>query len=133
MLNIEFHLNELKYRFVYILFSVFITFLFSYLHVKILMYLLAEPFLRHQSKRLYIFETDFIFTNIFEAFSSYITISFIVTIYIMLPFCSYIIFGFVQVGLFFYEKNLINIVFITITVLSLFSFFFYIIYFYHQF
>jgi sec-independent protein translocase protein TatC len=83
------------------------------------MYLLALPFIMYKSKELNTFETDFIFTNIFEAFYSYIIISFIVAFYIMLPFCLYIILGFIQVGLFLYEKCFLNIFLIKIFILSL--------------
>jgi sec-independent protein translocase protein TatC len=124
MLNIQSHLNELKLRFIYIFVSFFSTFFFSYLYVDILMYLLALPFIRYKSKGFNIFETDFIFTSIFEAFYSYITISFIVSFYIMLPLFIYTILGFIQVGLFLYEKHLLSTLISNILILSVLAIFF---------
>ncbi|YP_001874788.1 sec-independent protein translocase protein TatC (mitochondrion) [Hemiselmis andersenii] len=72
------------------------------------MYLVALPFLKMKIGIITSLQHDFIYTNIFEAFTSYITLAFITTVYLLLPLFLYLIFGFFKLGLFSYEKNHIS-------------------------
>nr|YP_009476624.1 TatC [Chroomonas placoidea]AVM81117.1 TatC [Chroomonas placoidea] len=104
-LSIETHFKELKYRILYISFSWLITFFFSYLNVTYIIYILTLPFLQIKKVNTNLNQSDFIFTNIFEAFSSYVLVSFVTTIYLLLPVISYSCFAFLKSGLMKHEQK----------------------------
>lgn len=105
MLNIIGHLKEVKYRIFYISFCFITTFLCSYFHIEFIIYLVTLPLLKNEKFCLSLKQSDFIFTNIFEAFSSYIFLSFIITIYLTSPILIYFSFSFIKSGLIKYEKQ----------------------------
>lgn len=110
MLNFEKHLNELKYRTLYISLSFLLTFITCYTKVQIIIYFFTLPLLNTKKVNCLLNQYDFIFTNIFEAFSSYTFISFITTLYLTLPIFLYLFFSFIKLGLLRYEKKYINFI-----------------------
>lgn len=103
MLNFFSHVNELRWRLIYASIAFLSAFICSYLNITVVIYLFTLPFLKISKKS--IFESDFIFTNIFEAFSSYIYICLIVSLCAAIPFFIYITFSFFKVGLLNHEKK----------------------------
>jgi len=105
MLNINFHVLELKVRFYYILFSFCLTFLISYLYAETLIYLYTFPFLKFQVFSHKVIITNFIFTNISEAFNCHIYIALVLTSYFTILIFIHNLFSYLQIGLFKYEKK----------------------------
>lgn len=105
MLTIQIHFKEVRYRILYLSFSCLLTFFFSYLNITYLIYMFMLPFLNIKKVDSILYQSDFIFTNVSEAFSSYILVSFIVTIYLLLPLILYSCFSFLKSGLTKHEKN----------------------------
>ena len=103
-LTIEIHFKEIKYRIIYISLSFLLTFFCGYLNITNIIYMLTLPFLKLKKLNLISNQTDFIFTNIFEAFSSYIFLSLIITVYLLLPIIIYSSFSFFKSGLIKHEK-----------------------------
>jgi len=108
MLSLQIHFQELTFRLVYVTFAFFNTFLICYIYIDVIMYLVAFPFLKLKTGLITSLQHDFIYTNIFEAFTSYLTLAFIITIYLVLPLFLYSLFEFLKLGLFAYEKNYIG-------------------------
>ena len=77
------HIDEIKTRFFYVLFSATITFSICYLFCFELTTLIARPFI-HQPPPIY-----FIFTDLTEAFSTNLKICFISTVYLNFPAALY--------------------------------------------
>lgn len=123
MLNFYTHLNEIRYRILYISFSGLITFLCVYTHIELILYLWSLPFLNNKKIVISLNQSDFIYTNIYEAFSSYLFLSLIITFYLTIPLVIKTWFSFVKPGLLKYEKQyvlfIINI-FLLFGILSLF-------------
>ena len=137
MLSVENHLNELKLRSVYILILFKLTFLCCYLYVDTIIYIIVNPFLKYRFDKLHITNYDFISTNMLEVFYTYIFVSILVTFILIIPLIIYIVFEFLSVGLYIYEriwlKNLLvvclllsitAIIFVYICLLPLFINFF---------
>lgn len=104
MLNFITHAHELKLKLYYVIFSFFSTFITSYLFISQLINLLSIPFL----KFVRLEESDFIFTNIFEVFNTYMLLSFYVSLFLNIPIFWYFFFSFIKPGLFTYEKLFLN-------------------------
>lgn len=124
MLSIQKHANELKIRFVYIFILFVLTFSVAYYYTEILIYIISNPFLQSKINRFHIIEKDFICTNIFEVFYTYILISFILALCLIIPVTMYILLDFFKIGLYSYEKkSLIQFLWLSF-VLVLFTFIF---------
>ena len=120
MLNFKNHLSEFAFILSYIIFSFFLTFFTSYLFAPQLIKLLFLPL----SEFIKTEDYDFIFTNIFEVFSTYLTLAFYNAIILNFPLFLYFIYSFVKPGLFKFEKNFINLIFKIVVSFTLFSFLF---------
>jgi Sec-independent protein secretion pathway component TatC len=120
MINIKLHFKELKLRLIFILITIFNSFIFSYLYIDILVYLSAFSFLKYKLKNFF-FQTDFIFTNILEAFYSYLVMAVATSLYVTLPIFLYTTISFIQIGLFLYEKEQIYILIGNMVILFLLS------------
>lgn len=120
MFNLKNHLNELFFIFSYAAFSFCSTFFVSYLFAPQLIKLLFLPL----SKFIKTEDYDFIFTNIFEVFSTYLTLAFYSSILLNLPLFLYFIYLFIKPGLFRFEKNFITLIFKCIIIFVFFSFLF---------
>jgi sec-independent protein translocase protein TatC len=107
MLNLRFHFFELKFRFFYLFIEFFLTFLVSYFYAEKLIYLYTLPFLKSQIISPKIVLTNFIFTNLSEAFYSYIYISLIISIYFTFLLLLYNFFSYIKIGLFKHEKKIL--------------------------
>ena len=92
-LNIVINFLEFKYRFIYLLISVFNTFLVCFYYKVELFYLIAKSFL--------LIEKGFIYTNLLDPIIIYIKLSFLACLLIGLPVYLYI-FGF------FFFKSMYN-------------------------
>jgi len=104
---------ELKIRFFYCLFSLFVTILFCYIYSDAIIYLFVNPILIKMSSQ------RFIFTSLKEIFFMYLKFSFIMGILISIPiFIIQLLFFFIN-GLYKYE------VFYILTFLLLSCFFIY--------
>ncbi len=103
MLNFKFHLIEFKFKLFYFFFSFLATFICSYLFSPNLINILSSPFLKFVNKD----DSDFIFTNVFEVFSTYYTLAFYSSCFFNIPLGLYFILCFVKSGLFEYEKKIL--------------------------
>ena len=95
------HMYELKYRFFYYIFSNIITIIVSYEFSNELIYILVKPLLYNKTHKI----DQLIFTNITEAFFTFINISIFFALYFTLPILFYHIFFYILPGLYRYEKN----------------------------
>ena len=116
MLNFHFHLAELKFRFFYGFFSFFLTVVVSYFYAETLTYFYTLPFLKFQLLSNKIVLTNFIFTNLSEAFYSYIYVAVFTSFYFSIFVFIQSFFSYIKTGLFSYEKELLY-KFITIFVI----------------
>lgn len=107
MLNIHFHFFEFKIRFFYILFTFFLTFFVSYVYIESLIYLYTFPLLKFQLLTNKFVLSNFIFTNVFEVFSSYVYLSGVVALYFTFFISLYNCLLYIQLGLLKYEKELL--------------------------
>lgn len=103
MLNFKVHLYELKLKIYYYFFSVFMTFIISYIFAPNLINILSYPFLRFVTGD----DFDFIFTSIFEVFATYYTLAFYCCFFFNIPLGLYFIIAFIKSGLFRYEKEIL--------------------------
>ena len=103
MLNFRVHFYELKLKIYYLFLSVFISFVISYFFAPNLISLLSYPFLRFVTTD----DSDFIFTSIFEVFTTYYMLAFYSCFFFNIPFGLYLGFTFLKSGLFKYEKEFI--------------------------
>lgn len=112
-MNIYLHFNELKIRFLYIVFSFFFTFMTSYLKIDVFLFLMSQ-----------ILKTDFVFINLFEGLYCFFFSSFFLTCFFIFFIILYSIFDFLKCGL---TKNERNIIFFLIKIevfINFFCFFF---------
>ena len=91
------HIIEFRWRFISLFFSFFCTFCSIYIYCNEYIYLLTKP--------LNLFK--FIFTDISEAFQTYIELSFVLSFFLLFPFILYQIFCFFVSGLFKHEQKYI--------------------------
>nr|YP_010577902.1 sec-independent protein translocase [Cryptomonas pyrenoidifera]UZP15122.1 sec-independent protein translocase [Cryptomonas pyrenoidifera] len=120
MFNFTKHLKEFTSILSYICISFLLTFFTSYLFAPQIIKILSSPLSNYIKTEEY----DFIFTNIFEVFSTYITIAFYSAIFLNIPLSLYLIYLFVKPGLFKYEKDFLILIFKTFIKFIFFSTFF---------
>lgn len=75
------------------------------------MFIFVLPFLKQ--KKTAFLEYDFLVTHLFEAFSSYITISFFSAFLLLIPFIIYNTLSFFCAGLFLYERKFLKLLFLS--------------------
>lgn len=93
---ISHHILEIKHRLIYFLISSLITFSCAYFFCQDICYFLAKPLID-------LGEIHFIYTDMGEAFITYVKISFFVTLYFCLPILLFHIWAFFTPGL--YQKE----------------------------
>ena len=108
------HMYELKYRFLYYILSNIITMIVCYEFSNELIYILVKPLLQNEVHKI----DQLIYTNITEAFFTYINISIFFAIYLTIPILIYQLFFYVLPGLYNHEKNKV-ILFIIVSKLTL--------------
>lgn len=120
----QIHLNELKIRFIYILISFGCTFIICYSQMDIFIYVLAQPIKKIQVVNNSLLQSDFIYTNIFEGFSSYFYLACLITCYLIMPFFLFTVFNFIKSGLLLSEKKIIVLLIIIFLTFYVSAFFF---------
>lgn len=119
MLNFLIHVKELKFRIYYILLCFINTCFSCYLHMPQLINIISIHLSPFVSKDNF----DFIYTNIFEIFNSYISLLFYTISFFCIPFVYYSIISFIKPGLYSYEKQLFfNILALNVRLILLSSF-----------
>lgn len=116
----QLYLNEIKNRIFYILFGVLLTFCVSFYYSFELYFVLAKPLIN------YLGGGNFIYTGLFEVMSSYIFLSFFISIIVLFIFCIYNFYMFLLPGL--YKYTAIKYLNIFIFILSSSIFFCYFVY-----
>jgi sec-independent protein translocase protein TatC len=117
MFNFVNHFNELILIAHYIILSFILTFFSSYFFAPQIIKILSTPFLKFVKTEDY----DFIFTNIFEVFNTYIVLAMYTSILFSIPIAIYFFLLFIKPGLLKYEKKMILFSFKTISCFVLFS------------
>ncbi len=117
MFNLVNHFNELILIIYYIILSFILTFFSSYFFAPQIIKILSAPFLDFIKTEDY----DFIFTNIFEVFNTYIALAVYTSTLFSIPVTAYFFFTFIKSGLFEYEKKMILFSFKTTICFILFS------------
>ena len=120
MLKFKAHLYELRIKSYYYFFSIFASFFTSCFFVPNLISILSHPFLEFVKSD----DSDFIFTGIFEVFTTYYTLSFYTSSFLNIPLGLYLLFSFVKSGLFKYEKEILFFLLKSFCYLVFFSFLF---------
>lgn len=103
MFNFINHFNELILIAHYIILSFILTFFSSYFFAPQIIKILSTPFLKFVKTEDY----DFIFTNIFEVFNTYMVLAIYTSTLFSIPIITYFFFIFIKPGLFKYEKKMI--------------------------
>lgn len=111
---IQIYISELRGRFFSLFFSFFFTFCTLYFYSNEYFYFLVKP----------LNLARFIFTDILEGFQTYLQLSFVLTLFFLLPFLIYQVFCFFLPGLFEYEKRYYFIYWKSFTFFYFLSFFF---------
>lgn len=117
MFNFVNHFNELILVSYYIILSFVLTFLSSYFFAPQIIKILSRPFLDFIKTEDY----DFIFTNVFEVFNTYIILAIYTSTLFSVPIIGYFLLMFIKPGLFKYEKEMISFSFKIIAFFTLFS------------
>jgi len=112
------HINELRYRLTYIVFSALLTFSVSYLFSLELFYVFAKPLLNLNIEN---FEYSLIYTDITEAFFTYLNISIYTAIFFSILLSIHHLTYFIIPGLFYNEMLLLKRVKRNIYIVCLFS------------
>lgn len=120
MLNFKIHFYELKLKIYYFFSSFFISFATSYFFAPNLISALSYPFLKFATTD----DSDFIFTNVFEVFTTYYTLALYSSCFLNIPLGLYLILTFVRSGLFKYEKKIFFFFLKSFSYLIFFSCFF---------
>lgn len=105
MLVIVNHWHEIRIRFFYVIFSFTCTFVVSYGFSDVLMYLYVSPFLDKLNDK------KFIFTNLSEAFTSCLFVSFYTAFVLTCILFVYTLFCFLKPGLYKKEIHILNFIF----------------------
>lgn len=119
-LSIFSHIRELKYRVAYIFLSFCCCFFVSLLYSEFLMFFYVYPLLNlteMQGKHL-------IFTEMSEAFSTYILLCLFSTLYFLLPYCFYQFWCFLIPSTYYFERSQIKLFSYFFLVIVFFSCFF---------
>ncbi len=114
------HIKEVQYRFLYLAFSLCITFLFTSRYSFEFLFLLVQPFNGSKS---------FIFTHITEAFSTTLYVALVISFHLIFPAFFYQFWAFLVPALFTYERKkvsccLLGILFLVIIECTFFFSFF---------
>jgi sec-independent protein translocase protein TatC len=106
------HINELKYRLLYVIITFIINFILCYYYSEELIYIISRPI-------DIIYNNNFIYTTITEVFNTYIIIAINISIYITIISLIITIFLFLYSGLYAYEiKNIINYISLSIFLIT---------------
>lgn len=112
-----FYLKEIKNRVILLFLSWISTFYICYLYKEILLFIFIKPSLiKYTINNLY-----FITTNITEIFSTYINLASFTSNQTCLLFCGYHFFKFIMPGLYKFEKNIFQQMYIFFLILWIFS------------
>lgn len=114
MLIIQTYIKELKYLLYYILISITLTTTVIYAYNYEILYIISKPLILQNNTTE---NFDFIFTNIFEAFKTYILLSLFMSLIFNIPFIIWNIISFLIKGLYKTEAKQIY------TILKLFTLF----------
>lgn len=93
------HLLEIKYRCLYIMYSIILTSIISYQYKEEIFYILSKPLGK-----------SFIYTDVIEAFTTYIKMSLMTGIYFSYPILLYHFWSFIIPGLYLFEKKIYRII-----------------------
>lgn len=104
------HIHEIRNRIVYIFGSFCLTCIVCYCYKEELFFIYAKPF-----------GTKFIYTNLTEAFTTYIQLAVVTAILILYPIVLYHVWSFLLPGLYLYEKKILRTVFVISVILYLIS------------
>jgi sec-independent protein translocase protein TatC len=119
------HFNELKYRIGYVLFSGIITFILTYSYSLELFYFFAKPLINLEVED---FEYSLIYTDITEAFFTYLNLSLYISFVFSFLFLIYQIIYFLIPGLFKKEylfiKKILKIIYFSCFLSILITYFF---------
>ena len=91
------HLHEIRYRISYTLYGLFATCITSYIYKEEVFYIFSKPL-----------GQKFIYTNLIEAFTAYIYLSIVMSIFMIYPLFIYQIWSFIVPGLYIYEKKIVR-------------------------
>ena len=92
------HVYELKYRSLYLFLCFILTFFTSYEFATEIIYIFIKPLLINKIEHL-------IYTNITEAFFTFINVSLMSSLIIIIPFLFYQIYFFLLPGIYSYERD----------------------------
>jgi len=120
MFNFVNHFYDLILTTYYIVLSFILTFFSSYFFAPQIVKILCAPFLKFIKTEDY----DFIFTNIFEVFNTYIMLAIYTSVLFTIPITTYFFVLFIKSGLFKYEKKMMFFSFKIIICFVIFSMFF---------
>ena len=118
------HLEELKYRFLYILISFLFSFISFYFFLGEITYLIIKPLTLNNSKI-----HELIYTDMSEAFFASIKLSISFTIIVIIPIILYHLYFFFLPGMYMHEKNkvfkyiIVSITLMYISLLFVYNFF----------
>ena len=104
MKNVTFYFFEMKYRVLYWMISLILTFLLLYQYQTEMVYLVGRPFFQ--------FQQTFIFTDISEAFSSIFQVSFFISCFLVIPFLLYQLWSFLIPSSYRCERNSLTLWFL---------------------
>lgn len=96
--NITKHITEVKYRLIYLGFSLFCTFLTCYYFQIEFLYLLIKPFLE--------LNHTFLSTDVTEILTSLISLCFLMSCILLIPFLCYHIWCYLKPGRYYWEMKL---------------------------
>jgi len=114
-MDIFYSLKEIKYRFLYIIFSYLLNCIVLYFYINELIYIFILPLLKLNSIN---FSNYFIFTGITDIFIVYLYLVLLCSLYLLYPFIIYNIKLFLKNSLYFYEYKFL----LYLIILSLFFF-----------
>lgn len=128
----QYHSTELKFRIFYIFLTLIFCFISLFYNMEFILYKIApiQPSIEFSMESIdfnnkdvtsKITSTDFIFTDIFEAFLSYIVLSGYFTFLFSLPFIYYHLYKFLLPGLSYTESTLMRILFYSSLFLIIFA------------
>lgn len=118
------HFNEIKLRILFIFICFLTSFVTSYLYSEELFYILSKPLIdaySNKSPNLDDTNVRFIFTDISEAFLTYIRISIISSLILTAPYIVYQAYSFFRPGIYKYEKSKIKSLYLISILLMILS------------
>jgi sec-independent protein translocase protein TatC len=88
-MNLFYHINEIKVRFIYLFFCFIVTFIVSNLYIETFIFLIIKPL-----------SLNFVFMNLFEGFYCFFLLAFFLTCFFTLFIFYFSIFDFLKPGMF---------------------------------